>query len=426
MPTPLDVRQLDLAFARVLDRRARVIGWGSGSVFDYFQDHFPIRLDYLVDNDARRWGSSHRGIAIEPPTRLASEDPDSTVVIIYSGAWLEILADVSRLGPLMAVPASAVFADAHARARLRAVEDLAAMGPGPRRPSGEHAIVLQGPVLPGLTPLVVAATAAAHPEARVVLSTWRETDPALLAAASVSADEVVLSERPTWAGIQHRNYQIVSTQAGIARAIDAGAHTILKTRTDLAVLAEGVFDQAAWLGERFAGDTARAAGMQGRLIVPSSFTRKFLLYHPSDLIMLGAADDLRRYWDAPLDNRTGHLLEPDRMDQSLAAAALDGHPAESYLATAFCRSLGRPVRGTLGDSWAFYRDLFAVVDNDWFDAVWLKNLSIPDAAVRSGPRETVSHRFWLRLHMADPGLIRDLSHVNPDAIPLRALAGAAR
>ena len=46
---------------------------------------------------------------------------------------------------------------------------------------------------------------------------------------------------------------------------------------------------------------------------------------------------------------------------------------------------------------AFYRDLFAVVDNDWFDLLWFKNLSIPDAALRAGVRQTVSQSFWQRL-----------------------------
>jgi hypothetical protein len=104
---------------------------------------------------------------------------------------------------------------------------------------------------------------------------------------------------------------------------------------------------------------------------------------------------------------------------------LAGHPAESYLGLRFCRTLGRPVPGTLADSWAFYRDLFAVVDNDWFDLLWFKNLSIPDAARRTGVRQMVTGAFWQRLFACDPLIERDLLAINPAQVALGALAGAA-
>ena len=43
---PIDARGLDRACARLHSRTARVIGWGSGSVFDYFHGLYPIRLEY--------------------------------------------------------------------------------------------------------------------------------------------------------------------------------------------------------------------------------------------------------------------------------------------------------------------------------------------------------------------------------------------
>ena len=109
----------------------------------------------------------------------------------------------------------------------------------------------------------------------------------------------------------------------------------------------------------------------------------------------------------------------------MATVNLAGHPAESYLGLQFCRTLDRPVAGTLVDSWAFYRDLFAVVDNDWFDLLWFKNLSIPDASRRSGIRQMVTGAFWQRLFASDPLIERDLLEINPSQIALGALAGAA-
>ena len=418
----VDSRSLNEAIRRLAGRSGPLVGWGSGSVFDYFHGLFPIRLDAIIDNDARRWGTRRHGIEIVPPAWLETLS-EPALVVIYSASWPEIRAQVGTIGSHLALPASALFADAAVRARLVWSESLAARPKTGRTPRPDRAVVVQGPVVPGVTARVLELTLSLHPHDLVVLSTWADTPPAWLDTVRALADDLVLSERPDQPGIQNRNAQIVSTRAGLARARALGAHTILKTRSDLAVLAPAVFERAAWWLDRIGHDAPREAGLRQRLVVPSSFTRKYLLYHPSDLVMLGHVDDMTRYWAAPLDPRRGHLLSGEWVGQSLTSAALNGNPTESYLGTAFCRRLGRPVRGTLADSWAFYRDLFAVMDNDWFDLLWFKNLSIPDAAVRSGVREIVRQAFWERLVAGDPGLESEMSAVDPDATTLGALAG---
>src|SRR4029079_3453376 len=95
-----------------------------------------------------------------------------------------------------------------------------------------------------------------------------------------SAHQVVTRPPPSVAGVQNRNRQIVSTRAGIERAIELGAPSILKTRTYLAIRGDSVFEQAErWL-HNFDATKARRLGLQNRLVVPSSYTRKYLLYHP--------------------------------------------------------------------------------------------------------------------------------------------------
>jgi hypothetical protein len=421
---PINARGLEQACARLYSRTSRVVGWGTGSVFDYFHSLFPIRLDYLVDNDSTRWGQRRRGIEIVSPERLLSETSDDTVVVIYSSAWTEIRAQMARLGAITAVPASAVFADAATREKLSWAESIASE-PKSRWPSAMNTIIVQGAVTKGVTAHVLRILTALNPDNLVLLSTWSDTARALLEEVGTIADDVVISAPPAVAGVQNRNRQIVSTRAGIDRAIALGARTILKTRTDLAILGESLFEHRdRWLGN-FEPAKARRLGLRDRLIVPSSYTRKYLLYHPSDLAMLGAAEDMAQYWSAPLDPRSGELLSVASLDSPMSAVNLAGHPAESYLGTQFCKTLGRPVAGTLVDSWAFYRDLFAVVDNDWFDLLWFKNLSIPDAARRSGVRQMVSGAFWQRLFAADPLIERDLLEINPSQIALGALAGAA-
>ncbi len=422
--SPIDRKGLDEACRRLYARSSRIIGWGSGSVFDYFHTLYPIELDYLVDNDERRWGQRRRGVEILPPGRLAGESGASTFVIVYSSAWPEILEQIATIGEFDSLPASAVFADGSVRARMAWAEQLAARTTV-RAPRTGDAIVVQGPVVPGITATVLRATSAVHPADLMVLSTWDDTDRGLLDEARPFVDEIVLSPRPTPAGIQNRNCQIVSTRAGVRRATECGARMILKTRTDTAVLADAVFDRARGCLDQLDGTAPHAAGSRNRLIVPSSFTRKFLLYHPSDLVMLGDAADIARYWSAPLDPREGRLLSPERIDQPLAAVNLDGIPAECYLGVQFCRSLGRPIEATLEASWRFYRDLFMVVDNEWFDLLWYKNLSIPDAAVRVGPRQLVTSRFWQSLYAGSGPGTQDASAVDLSRTTLRSLTEGA-
>jgi hypothetical protein len=138
--------------------------------------------------------------------------------------------------------------------------------------------------------------------------------------------------------------------------------------------------------------------------------------------MLGTASDMARYWSAPLDPRSGDLLSAGRLDQSVSSVSMDGNPTESYLGLQYCRSLGRMAQGTLRDSWDFYRDLFVVVDNDWFDLLWFKNLSIPDATLRHGIRQLVTPSFWEQLQTPGSRFDRETLEIDPRAVTMGALA----
>jgi len=381
------------------DGPTRHVGWGTGSAFEYFHARYPLKLAYSVDNEPTRWGTERIGVPVVGPDTLRSEDPRQTLIVIYSSAWREILPQLSRMGFRRAVPAGALFgllADPAGRDRLARADALSRRRVR-RRPSARRAIVVQGPIVPEVTKYALSVTSAQHPHDLIVLSTWRETPAELVAEVAPYVDEVVLNDAPALAGIQHRNYQIVSTRAGLECARAAGAEQVLKTRTDGVHISPSIFDDAAALEQRFAPAAARALGLRGRIIVPQSFTRTYVPYHASDLMMLGATEDLMAFWSAPLDLRPGTARDFYPATISLRDVALDGRAPETYFGVHYCRHVGRPVRGTVHDSWAYYRDLFTVVDNDWFGLLWLKNVSMPEARLKGGPRRLVDHRFWKRL-----------------------------
>lgn len=401
------------------DAPVRRVGWGTGSAFEYFHSRHPVPLAFSVDNDATRWGVHANGVPIVGPDVLRREDPERTLVIIYSGAWREILPQLAKMGFRRAVPAGALFGlldDKAGCERLARAERLARRKPK-RRPRGgpksTRAIVVQGPIVPDITRYALSVISAQHPRDRIVLSTWKNTPPELLADVSRFVDDIVLSRMPKMTGIQNRNCQIVSTRAGLKRAKAAGAKVALKTRTDAVHLAGDLFDKAERLNDAYSTTRAQRFGRRGRIIVPQSFTRTYVPYHASDLMMLGAIEDLLAFWSAPLDLRPGLPRDFYPGTCSLREIALDGRAPESYLGVHYCQRIGRPVRGTVRDSWAYYRDLFAVVDNDWFGLLWLKNVSMPEARLQDGPRQLVDHAFWKRLAARQTAAIDIVPAIDP-------------
>ena len=204
-----------------------------------------------------------------------------------------------------------------------------------------------------------------------------------------------------------------------------GARTILKTRTDLAILGESVFEQGErWL-QNFDPARARRVGLQNRLIVPSSYTRKYLLYHPSDLAMLGAAEDMAQYWSAPLDPRSGELLTVAAPDSAMAAVNLAGHPTESYLgldSAGRSAGLSQARSSTAGRSTATCSRSSTTTGSTCSGS---KTCRSPTRPAARGVRQMVTGAFWQRLFASDPLIERDLLEINPSQFALGALAGAA-
>ncbi len=159
------------------------------------------------------------------------------------------------------------------------------------------------------------------------------------------------------------------------------------------VMAPDLLNQSEQLLSHYDPATCQQLGLQNRLVIPQSFTRKYLLYSPSDLAMYGATNDLLKFWDCPLDERQFDLLEACQTN-NLQQLGVAGLPAECYFGINFCRSLGRPTTEDLLDSWNFYRNLFLITDNSWFELFWPKNPHIPDSFPQQAQRETISSKFW--------------------------------
>lgn len=70
--------------------------WGGGKSFDRYNPNV-LSIDYIVDSDENKIGTSKNGIPIKSPTQLLKENPSKTIVIVSSRYWRDIIKDLDRL-----------------------------------------------------------------------------------------------------------------------------------------------------------------------------------------------------------------------------------------------------------------------------------------------------------------------------------------
>jgi hypothetical protein len=285
--------------------------------------------------------------------------------------------------------------DAVAERFARRARALASAPAAPEEGDRSDSIVVQGPATVD-TETSLASLRRLYPRETIVLSTWQDTDAGLQARLAGYCDAVVVSAPPASRGGSNRNYQIVSTNAGLARARELGARTVIKMRTDTCLMSPQLFALFRLLEAQYDRSAARSAGLAGRIFVPQTYTKKYFPCHVSDIVMLGHLDDLTRYWSVPLDVRT---LAPDDFSwgkQSLERIGTEGLLPECYLGWRFAQGLGlADASDPLSAYWRLLRDHFVVMDDAWFDLYWLKRpLHLQPRAVD----ELVTHQFWQTLY----------------------------
>jgi len=383
-------------FSLIKKSKYKKIGWGTGACFR--NPYWPtIHLDYLVDNDRSKWGSRVNGLAVRNPEVLRNEDPATTIIVIYSQFFRKIVPQLLQIGPFHF---ATIFAyDGHIHA-VRKLNDVRFKTRAVSRRFTRHkdsAMVMQGPIFPSLTKTLIRCLKALNPGVPLILSTWTDTPSHLLRSVRSHVDYLLLNPAPAFGGGQNRNRQIVSTTRGLEAAAQLGVRKALKLRTDAAPLSQDLFDACEFANSLYDKTAARKQGLHGRLIVPETFTRKYLLYHPSDILMWGHIEDMLQFWHAPQDNRKFNFRSPDWKRKSLYQVARDKHTTECHLAVSFAQSIGWKLKFSLADSWILLRDLFLIQNNDWLDLFWAKSPKLPPLYDTNPLLECLSHYGWQQL-----------------------------
>jgi len=383
------------------DKTSKIIGWGTSSYFEYYIDKITLRLDYLVDNDSSKWGTFIHGIEVLPPEFIQNENLNP-LIVIFSSFSSEIIEQIERMGDYATCTASQVNDFEITDKKGEKINRITSIAQFKKKPQSKNAIIIQGPVIPEITKQVTQYYAAQYPNDWIILSTWEETDEVELALIKPYVDQIVLNQIPEIRGIQNRNLQILSTLNGIRAAYEKGINYILKTRTDAIVLTTNIFEKSKQKLDQYDNTVASSYGLKQRIIISQSFTRKYIAYHPADIVMLGTIDDMLRFWKVEHDLRD---FDPKKMliwnGWTLYTLSSEMYPAESYLAIQFAQAIGWELKFTLEDSWDFYKNIFLVLNNEYLELFWYKNPSLPDEHTEEQQRQLVDHEFWSRLYNND-------------------------
>ena len=231
------------------------------------------------------------------------------------------------------------------------------------------ALVMQGKLMPeeDFTLKTIRHYRQTFPGSMLIVSTWKDEDPALLKKLEQAGAQIVQSEHPPFPGPSHINYQLRSTLAGIEAARQAGCEYILKTRTDTRMYATNISDYLVALHRHF--PIAHGAGQKGRLLVLDIATRAYIPHHPSDIMMFGLADDLWSYWSTPFCEKPREAARPvcNRF-RDLVHSVIP----EVYLCRKYLDRLGYPHEPSINSWWRCLSDLFLVVDRTALEHFWFK------------------------------------------------------
>lgn len=79
-------------------KNRKLIGWGTGELFNKCMKKFSINMNYVIDSNADKWNKEVNGIMIKNPAILKEEDIDNTVIIIFSSFYEDIIAKIFEYG----------------------------------------------------------------------------------------------------------------------------------------------------------------------------------------------------------------------------------------------------------------------------------------------------------------------------------------
>jgi hypothetical protein len=237
----------------------------------------------------------------------------------------------------------------------------------------------------------------------IIVSTWDDEDRAELDQIRAAGAVVVTSKKPEFAGNFNINYQLVSTLAGIKKAVEFDCKYICKTRTDQRIYGETAFAFMMCLLKHY---PAAAGGQRQRLIgLSTEYGSMYKPYYISDFLYFGQTEDIYKLFDIPLDER--NIV---RRKNSCQRAVEDELIPEVYILREYLKKTGAEYGVSVKDYWLFLRDRMILIDKSIIGLYWPKYESRYCEHMRNGSYSTAHAHIsgfnfdfasWLCLYNGD-------------------------
>ncbi|MCE9608436.1 MAG: WavE lipopolysaccharide synthesis family protein [Planctomycetia bacterium] len=293
----------------------------------------------------------------------------------------------------------------HKRPKQVTTEYYRPWNPLPIQALERYAIVLQGPLLlqEDFTLETIRYYRALHPDAIIILSTWKGEDAHTLKLCEEAGVEIVTSERPMVVGAFNINLQATSTLKGLERAQELKCRFAAKTRTDMRIYAPNIW---TFLSNLMSAFPLTADGIQSRRIISTNLcTARYTPFFLSDLFLFGEVEDLIRYWSCPVHAGGSS----DHCEWRIKDLTPEIVP-EVYLCRSYLERTVESVDSTLSFWWKALAERFLIVDVEMLDLYWPKyhphteHTSLLNEPVLGW--NTLRFRDWLQLFL---GLNADTS-----------------
>lgn len=234
----------------------------------------------------------------------------------------------------------------------------------------KFAIVLQGPIRheDSFTLNTVRYYHKMYSSAVVIVSTWNDEDLATVRKLESAGASVILNEKPIYGGHRNINYQLVSSRAGIEAAYQMGLKYICKSRTDQRLGKAHIFETLLNLINMFpSGDGQK---QKQRIIALSMvYGNMFFPYLVSDFLYFGSADDIRKMFEVPLDQRESFSMKKKATRRDYSEAV---DPPEVYILQNYLRRIGVPCNCSIKDYWEALKKYLICIDRKMVDLIWPK------------------------------------------------------
>lgn len=205
------------------------------------------------------------------------------------------------------------------------------------------------------------------PNTIIVLSIWNDcSDYDLKTINKIEKVHVVLNEKPNKIGRANLNLQITNTISGINKAIELGAKYICKCRTDQRMYNKYSLLYMKNMVQKFPVEITDVA--KGRIVACSLGTFSERLYNICDMVIFGYSEDVKLYFDVPLDLNSGG--NPNDYLDPIEYAKI--RPGEIYFSTNYIEKCGFDLKWSFEDSDYYRNKLFCIIDFESIDLFWGK------------------------------------------------------